>query len=230
MNITIYGIVSIAVLFSTILTGVEAYDCVERCKDKCDNVICPGKPNPPVCTTRCHNRCESKVCGTPKPSPSPTKSPSAAPSECQSKKKLVQIIGFEIDGDLDIGDDVEVKLKLQGTRLDTYYKVYPDSTYSAYSHTPISIAKHKILKVGLSEHDSLSPNDRVHTDTGTWFDPTCEPYELKIVKQFASGGASAVCISGGLDVGQFELDVDYCSTSITYPQSVAWYVEVKHDP
>jgi hypothetical protein len=90
------------------------------------------------------------------------------------------------------------------------------------------VKPHESLTVGVIEHDDLSQNDSTFAELSAaeWYNPTCEPYELKFSRDFKSERKHEVCSSIGASAHGIGGEVSSCTTWSDPSESYIWKAEV----
>ena len=158
-----------------------------------------------------------------------------------SREKKVQIYKFCIDGDDDAGAYGEHQLRLDG------HKYYPNSgndcpqdpsgycewregqCHNLRNAPWKKIKAYKSLTVGTEEHDTWSENDSytAFLTANDWYSPTCEPYEVRIYKQFESANKKSVCWDVGASKNDINAGIQSCSEWTEPAESYVWFMKVE---
>ena len=90
------------------------------------------------------------------------------------------------------------------------------------------IKPHESLTVGVIEHDDWSQNDSTFAELSAaeWYNPICEPYELKFSRDFNSERKHEVCSSIGASAHGIGGEVRSCTTWSDPSESYIWKAEV----
>jgi hypothetical protein len=91
---------------------------------------------------------------------------------------------------------------------------------------------YKSITVGTLEHDSSSENDATSAilSSNDWYNPTCEPYEVKFTRDFKSERERSVCWNVNLAVGEgiaINPGIEDCTTWTDPAESYIWLMTVE---
>jgi len=170
-------------------------------------------------------------------------------ASCSDSKK-VKITKFWINGDCDAGATGEHQLRLDGSK---YFPIFssdcdqdPDG-YCSFREGQIhdieqkapwkNIPAFQSLTVGTEEYDSTSENDSSSNalTANDWYNPSCDPYEVVIARDFSAEVQKSLCWNVGASVaggngavtGEINAGIESCSEWTEPAESFVWYLRVE---